>query len=398
MKLRKILLTVLLSLLTFILAVPCFADRGVTKDTIKIGIINQKTGPASALGLPHSYGTIDYFEYVNEQGGIHGRKIVVIFEDDQFEAPKSVALFNKLIHRDEVLTITNCGGTNQTIANMENIKKYKTPNIPNTTAREFWEPYNPYLYSMGCSYEGQYQCMVDYIFNDLKAEKPRIGVVYAKKEYGKIGLEATRERAKAYGVDLISELVLPTGAVDASSQILTLQQNNVDYVLTCDIMPPIVTFLKTAEKYNYNPKAVFGFNWAADPSIVAACGDAARNFIGANYVGSWTDNAPGINLMRELAKKYNRDLKLTSLYLNGAGAGMIFVEAFKRAGKNLNPDTLKEAFETLRNFGTGGVFPPVTYTSTSHAPPEMVKLFKADVPNKTLVPITDWRKPREMKK
>jgi branched-chain amino acid transport system substrate-binding protein len=388
MKSRKICLFVLAIFFICLFAEPCFAARGVTKDSIKIGIINQKTGPASALGLPHSYGTIDYFEYINEQGGINGRKIVVIFEDDQFEAPKSVALFNKLIHRDQVLTITNCGGTNQTIAN----------NIPNTTAREFWEPYNPYLFSMGCTYEGQYQVMVDYIFNDLKAEKPRIGVVYAKKEYGKMGLEATRERAKAYGADLACELVLPTGAVDASSQILALQQNNVDYVITCDILPPIVTFLKTAERYNYNPKAIFGFNWAADPSIVEACGNAAKNFIGANYVGSWTDNAPGINLMRELAKKYGRDLKLTSLYLNGAGAGMIFVEAFKRAGKNLNPDTLKEAFETLRNFETGGIFPPVTYTSKSHTPPEMVKLFKADVPNKTLAPITDWRKPREMKK
>ena len=69
---------------------------------------------------------------------------------------------------------------------------------------------------------------------------------------------------------------------------------------------------------------------------------------------------------------------------------MIFAETFTRAGEN--PYTLKEAFET------GGIFPPVTNTSTSYAPPEMKKLFKVDVPNKTWVPITDWRKPVEIKK
>jgi len=70
------------------------------------------------------------------------------------------------------------------------------------------------------------------------------------------------------------------------------------------------------------------------------------------------------------------------------------LEAMKRAGQNLNPDTLKAAMETLSNYDTGGVFPPVNYSPTSHAPAEMVKFFKADVPNGKLVPITEWRKPK----
>jgi hypothetical protein len=88
---------------------------------------------------------------------------------------------------------------------------------------------------------------------------------------------------------------------------------------------------------------------------------------------------------------------LTSLYINGIGVSMLFGEAFKRAGKDLTPDSLKAALETFREYGTGGVFPPATYTSTSHAPAEMVKFFKADVANKRLVSISDWRKPKEMK-
>ncbi len=396
-KLRTVLLVIALSCL---LASPALAARGVTKDTIKLGLILVKTGPVAALGLPDGHGMVDYMKYLNDQGGVNGRKVEVIWEDDEFQAPKSVAALNKLIHRDEVLSCITTGGSNQTIANMKTIENYMISNIPNALMREFFDPYHPYIFAMGATYESQYQCIVDYLFNDMKAKDPRIGVVYAKKEYGKIGLEAIRERAKAYGIDLVSELVLPTGAVDASSQVLTLQQNKVNYVITCDVLPPVISFLKTAEKYAYKPKAVFGFNWATDDMVVKACGKGAENFIGVNFVGGWSDDSPGIKLVREIAKKYGRDEKsigLTSLYIHGIGASYLFAEAFKRAGGDLSPETLKAAFETFRDFDTGGIFPPLTYTDKSHAPPEMIKFFKADLPNNRLVAVTDWRTPKKMK-
>jgi len=396
---RKLWTGFLLAALVVLWGWPCQAQqRGVTKDTIKLGLILVKTGPVAALGLPNGQGMSDYLHYLNDQGGINGRKIEVIWEDDQFEAPKSVAALKKLITRDEVLTVLTTGGSQQTIANLKNINDYKVPNIPNALMKEFYEPYQPYIFAMGATYEAQYDCIVDYIFNDLKEKNPRIGVVYEKKEYGKIGLEAIRKRAKAYGVDLVAELVLPTGAVDASSQVLTLQENKVDYVITCVLLPPAITFLKTTQKFNYWPKKIFGFNWATDDMIVKACGEAAKNFIGVNFVGSWWDDSSGLKLVRQIAEKYKRtDIGLTSLYINGVGVAMLFAEGLKRAGNNLTPDGLKDALESLRNYDTGGVFPPVTYSNKSHEPVEMVKFFKADVENKRLVPLTDWRKPRAMK-
>lgn len=381
-------------LLGFLAAGSCLADdRGVTKDKITLGLVLVKTGPVAALGLPNGQGMVDYMAYLNEKGGINGRKIEVIWEDDQFEAPKSVAAVKKLIHRDNVLTCLTTGGTNQTIANLDNINKYKIVNIPNALADEFFKPLQPYIFAMGATYEAQYQCIVDYIAEDMKMKDPRIGVVYAKKEYGKKGLDAIKERAKQHNIPVVAELVLPTGAVDASSQVLALQKEQANIVITCDVLPPVITFLKTAQKYDYWP-VVFGFNWATDDQIVKACGDAAKNYIGVNFVGAWNDESPGIKLVRDLAKKNDRQVALTSLYVNGVGVAWLFGEAIKRAGQNLNPDTLKSAMETLSNYDTGGVFPPVNFTPTSHAPAEMVKFFKADVPNNRLVPITDWKKPK----
>lgn len=370
------------------------AGRGVTDSKIKLGMVMVKTGPVAALGEPNGLGLIDYFNYVNEQGGINGRKVEVIWEDDEFQAPKSVAAVKKLMTRDEVLTIVTTGGTNQTIANLENIKQYKITNIPNALADEFFKPVNPYIFAMGASYEVQYECIVDYIATDLKLKNPRIGVVYAKKEYGMIGLETIKKRAAKYNIPVVAELVLPTGAADASSQVLALQKEDANIVITCDVMPPIVSFLKTAQKYNYFP-VVFGFNWATDDALVKSCGEGAKNYIGVNFVGSWGEDAPGMKLAREIALKNNRKPGLSSLYANGVGVGWLFAEAMKRAGKDLNPDTLAKAMETLKGYESGGIFPAVTYSAASHAPPQMVKFFKADVAGNRLVPLTGWRTPKK---
>ena len=98
MKGRRMWMGLLVFFLVCLLAIPCFAQRGVTKDTIKLGLILVKTGPVAALGLPNGNGMVDYLQYLNDTaGGVAGRKIEVIWEDDSFEAPKSVAALKKLI-------------------------------------------------------------------------------------------------------------------------------------------------------------------------------------------------------------------------------------------------------------------------------------------------------------
>jgi len=373
-------------------------DRGVTKDAIKMGMIMVKTGPVAALGLPYGWGTEDVFNDINEKGGIEGRKIELFWEDDQFKTPNAIAKFKKLLFNDNVLTIITCGGTPQTIALLDMIQENKVPNIPNALAEEMYNPYKPYVFILGAAYETQIDLMFDYIMEDLKAKDPKIAVVYAETEFGKKGLEAARKRAKAYGLTLASELVLNIGSVDASSQVLALKKAGVDYVVTCNLAPPLITFLKDAEKYDYWP-TVFGINWSCDDMVVKACQNAAKNFIGVNFVGGWEDKTPGMEKIQELAKKYNRDPKkmLTSLYTSGAAAAMVFAEGMKRAGTGLNPESLKSALETLKDYDTGGVVPPVTYTSSSHAPTKKCRLYKADPAAGVMKALTEWRVPKELK-
>ena len=99
-----------------------------------------------------------------------------------------------------------------------------------------------------------------------------------------------RSVQEKYGIKLVSELVLNIGSVDASSQVLALKKDNVDYVITCNLVPPIITFLKTAEKFDYWP-TTFGINSSHDDMVVKACTTTAKNYIGVNCVGGWLDNS-----------------------------------------------------------------------------------------------------------
>ncbi len=173
-------------------------SRGVSKDGIQLGMILVKTGPVAALGLPQGWGVQDAFNELNESGGINGRKINLLWEDDQFKTPNAIAAFNKLLFRDKVLSIVTMGGTPQTIALFDLIEKNQVVNIPNAMADEFFTPHKPHVFTLGATYETQIELMFDYIMNDLKAKDPKIAVVYAETEFGKKGLEAARKRAAQY--------------------------------------------------------------------------------------------------------------------------------------------------------------------------------------------------------
>jgi branched-chain amino acid transport system substrate-binding protein len=145
---------------------------------------------------------------------------------------------------------------------------------------------------------------------------------------------------------------------------------------------------------------VFG-SWATcSENLVEVSGEAAKNYYGANKFGSWHEKAPGLKLMKEIAEKYKtpeEKLFRSRLYIEGWGSAIIFVEGMKRAGKDLDGEALVDALETLSDFKTGDVIPPVTYTKTDHSGNRSWKIYKANVEKKILEPVTDWRDPKVLK-
>jgi len=384
--------------LGLLLALPASAQdlRGITSNSVKVGVIADTTGPVAEFGRYLLNGYSDLFRYYNEKGGIHGRKIILAHEDDQYKIPLAIAAFEKLVFKEKVLGLLHLGGSAQAMALMPKVEAEKVPSIPSGVLKPMYEPYKRYFFVYGSKYSSQIEVCIDYVVNDLKAKHPKVGFVYWPLEWGKAMVRAGRDRLKAYGVESVGDVELPIGTVDPSSQVLAMKKAGAEYVGIICLGNAAINFIKAAEKFNYFPTYLTS-TWCADDLVIQAVGSAGKNYYSGSIFGSWHEDCPGGKEVRAIAKKYGSSPKLKSLYIQGYTAGMIFLEGLKRAGRDLTVEKFTDALETLRNFDCGGMLSPMTYTSKAHDPSKYSKILKADVKKKILVPATGWVEPRSFK-
>ena len=188
---------------------------GVTEDTISIGMILDRTGPTVTIQGPLADGVKTYFKYINDRGGINGRKLKWIHEDDRYTISRQVAAFKKLIHRDEVFTMFLGGSTGGLLALQPMIEKSKIPVLGGPTTDILVIPPRKYYFTNGPSYEDEIKIIFDYILDVKKLQESRIGLVRADTEHGKVGSRTARKQAEMRGIKLVGEEILSPGALDA---------------------------------------------------------------------------------------------------------------------------------------------------------------------------------------
>ena len=255
--------------LLFSTTFPLKADgaRGVTDSEIKVGVVIDQTGPASFVGIPYTEAVRNYFKYVNDQGGINGRKVKVIVEDDRYTIPGAIAGFKKLMYKDRVLSLMFLGGTGQAMALFSQVQKEKVPVLVGSLAERMVNPFRRYIFNPGASYEDQIKVLFDYIITDLKAKNPKIAVVYPDVEFGKTNLAAARATANSYGLKLAGEIVVGLAALDTTSQVLQMKKINPDYIILVEDVGSAISILRDSRKFRFKPKFI-GFYYACDEAIV----------------------------------------------------------------------------------------------------------------------------------
>ena len=370
--------------------------RGVTKDAIKIGIMLDLTGPIATDCIPMGKGMRTYFRHINDQGGVGGKKIRGITEDFRYSIPTALAVFKKLIFRNKVLALGGLPSTGAMVAMFSQFEKEKAPIISLGSADRMIAPYKRYVFPIMTSYGGQIRVMFDYIINELKVKDPRVAIIYPDVEFGKVALNHVRECSKFYSVKLVDEEVLNFGVTDAGSQILGMKRAKADFVFMQMPIAQSVIVLREARKYGYKPRNFFGTYASGHDEVVRMAGKTAHNLIATNSSNSWSIKTRGIERLKKITLGYypepERDI-YTRYYIQGWVIGELLVEGMKKAGKGLDNESLVDALEKLRDFETGDLFGPITYTPTKHLGAEYCRLFKADMDKKVLVPIGGWRKP-----
>tara|TARA_B100001167_G_C16757519_1_gene299493 strand:- start:367 stop:1533 length:1167 start_codon:yes stop_codon:yes gene_type:complete len=374
-----------------ILLIRCFAQTpspGVTDEEILIGNIQDLSGPIKELGLLIPAGSQMYFDYINEQGGVNGRKIRMITEDHGYNPQKSVTAAKKLVEKDQVFCLYNVIGTSPVEAIRPILEESGIPLIApatnSSTMSDMSRQGAKYIFHTDAGYDLQTKILINYILS--KNPDAKIGFAYQDDDYGENALQGAAEAEEMNGITVQKES-FQRGATDFVGQTSNFMKGGCTDVIIGGIVREPVTIMKTAQAMNYKPN-FYGLGPTTDKRVGLLAGDAGENFITAYWAFHPESNNPGPKLYQELCDKNNVPDKMRGLYhYYGFATALVLVEGIKRAGKNLNRERLINALENLKNWDSG-VFPPITFSRNDHAGVESVMLLQLQGGKQ--VEISDW--------
>src|ERR1700745_1628729 len=176
--------------------------RGVTATEVTFGMPTDLSGPAATYGVSSSNGVKMRFDEANDAGGIFGRKLKVIVEDQAYQVPKAVQACNKLINRDKVFAFVGPLGTPMNNACFKDQFAPCVPKLfPLSAARSMYEPYERLKFYGAASYVDQVRAGIDY-FVKTKGKKA-VCVMYQDTDFGKEVLEGAEQQTKKLGIKIV---------------------------------------------------------------------------------------------------------------------------------------------------------------------------------------------------
>ena len=374
-----------------LLAVGCVKRApapGVTDTEVLIGNVQDLSGPLKELGAIIPSGSNMYFQYINDQGGVHGRSIKMLIEDHQYNPQKAVAATKKLVEKDRVFCLFQILGTSPCEAIRPILSETGTPLIaPATnsgTMSDLSREAGDLIFHTDTGYDRQGEILVDYILNQNSDAK--IGIVYQDDDYGENVLEGIA-RAEAEHEITVQKESYQRGAIDFKGQTMNLLKGGCTDVIIAGIVREPVTVMKTAEAMNYKPN-FFGTGPTVDARVGKLAGSAGEGFTATYWANMWNSDAPGPILYRELCEKYDIPEPYIGLYhYYGFATAQLLVEGLERAGRNPTRKSLVRGLETFKNWDVGS-FPPITFSRNDHAGVDKVQLVQMQ--NGEQVVITDW--------
>ena len=338
---------------------------GVTKDTIKIGGFGPLTGPSYLYGKLALNGVEVLYDEINAAGGIHGRKLVLVREDDKCNAEGAIGAVKKLIHQEQVFMIHGGGCSNAAIAARDEIEKTGIPwvNIA-AVADSVSAPPAKNIYTTATTASMESYAQLQFAI-DKGAKK--IGILSMRDAWGRQRYEPMLAAFKAKGVAIAADEEMTPDANDATPQVLKLKAAGVDAVLMVLYPKPGAVFLRDAMKLAYKP-IVVGQTAIADPAAfeeqVGVPGGTA-NFFTISMV-KYVPDDPAVEKWRKLVEAKFPGDRLSTFNLFGIGSAKVVVEALKRAGPDLTRESFLKALGELENFDAEMFGAPINCKTPDH--------------------------------
>jgi len=320
--------------------------QGISKNEIVVGSIQDLSGPIAGFGKQIRMGMMLRADELNEQGGVHGRKIKLLFEDDAYDPRKSVLAAQKLVNQDKVFAVVGHVGTAQNMAAMPiQFEKNVMNFFPVTAAREMYEPHHRLKYSFAAPYYDQIRQTLPRLMKEKNLSKPCI--IYQDDDFGLEVMRGAEAGLKAINMELAEKTTYKRGATDFSSQVARMKAAGCDMVVLGTIIRETIGTIGESRKTGFNP--VFLGSSAAYTDLIHKLGGKAMDGLYAVHTVQHPYLDEADDKIRFWANKYKtkftEDPTVFSVY--GYLAMDAFIRAANNAGPNLNVDTFVAAMDKM---------------------------------------------------
>jgi len=391
---RNLVFGGILILTVFIMTTPVSAQkvRGVTDTEILIGQWGPQTGPAAPWGAV-ARGTDLLCKIINEEGGIHGRKIKYFLRDDSYQPAKTKAIAKEFVEqvgdRDPRGVFAVVGGVG--VACGMTARDYLMENkviwaSPVTGVYEWITPIQKYLFAVYPLYDDEAYNLTGYLYEKLGYKK--IAMFYQNDDYGKQGVQGVERYLFRHKIKLVEKISAEVTDRDLSTHALKLKNSGAEAVVMWAMPTHAALILAETAKIGFKPQ------WATSNTLSdSALMMQITKGLWAGMINSFfselpDSNAPLMVKYREWHKKLAPQERWGVFYYAGIAFVEPFMEGLRRAGRNLTTESWIKAEESLKDFQ--GIGAPITYTNPNDRQGGKHVFYGKVKPDGNITRLTDW--------
>ena len=334
-------------------------QRGVTPTEVTFGMHTDLSGVAATYGVSSSNGVKMRFEEVNSAGGIAGRKLKVIVEDQGYQVPKAVQACNKLINRDKVFAFVAPLGTPMNNACFKDQFAAGVPNLfPLSAARSMYEPFERLKFYGAASYVDQIRAGIQYFVKNKGVK--RVCVMYQDTDFGKEILEGAEQQTKKLGIQIVEKTAHKPTDSDFTAPITKLREAKCELIAMGTIVKDSIVPYTTARKAGWNDVIFLGSAAVYDLVVGKAPGMDGFYGMGLTEMPYADSEHPKVKAFVEAyKKKWNIDPNIGAVY--GYVAADLTVQGLINAGKDLTTDSFVKGLEAIKDYHDIFNGPPVSF-------------------------------------
>jgi branched-chain amino acid transport system substrate-binding protein len=346
---------------------------GVSRTEIRIGTIQDLSGPLAGYGKQARNGMQLRVDEANEQGGLYGRQLKLLVEDSAYDPRKAILAAQKLVVQDQIFVMAGHVGTAQNNAAMPVLFEKNVVNfMPLAASRDMYEPLHKLKYGFFSSYYDQMRLAVPRVARERKAE--RVCAIYQDDDFGNEVVKGAEAGLKAIGKELVERTSFKRGATDFSSQVARMKAAHCELVVLGTIIRETVGTMAEARKTGFQP--VFLGSQAAYSDLIHKLGGPAVEGLYTTMTSQHPyldEQDPGIRFWANKYKtRFNEDPTVFSVY--GYTIVDMLVRAMRKTGPTLGTETLVQAMDQMAFPTDAFGSPRLTYTPTRRVGSEAWRL------------------------